>query len=96
MAYTPWSNGAVQVANRDLLAVLKPLLSEMRVDLAEWHTFAPVLQSALNNALITVMLPLPMTRPICLGARYLKGLRVEHSESLERLQVAQIRGREGE
>ena len=72
-AYSPWANGTVEVANRDILRVLRPLLMELQVRPADWHTLVPLLQSALNHAPrerlsgrapIQLFTSLPTTRPI--------------------------------
>ena len=72
-SYTPWANGTVEIANRDLLKVLRPLRTELRVPSEQWHTLVPLLQSALNNAPrerlegkapLQLFTSLPTSRPI--------------------------------
>jgi transposase InsO family protein len=47
-AYTPWANGTVEVVNREILKVLKALLSERRLQPNDWPILLPIIQAALN------------------------------------------------
>lgn len=50
LAYAPWSNGTVEVVNREVLRVLRALCSEMRIAFKEWPNILPIVQGALNSA----------------------------------------------
>ena len=49
-AYTPFANGTVERVCRETLRVLRALLSEYRMPIAQWPDVVPVIQSAINNA----------------------------------------------
>ncbi|KAE9282551.1 hypothetical protein PR003_g27380 [Phytophthora rubi] len=48
-AYTPWANGTVEVANREVPKAMKALLSERRLSVRDWPALLPVVQAALNG-----------------------------------------------
>jgi len=50
LAYCPWSNGTVEVVNRELLRASRALLSEFQLPQRCWPNVLPMVQSALNNA----------------------------------------------
>ena len=50
LAYAPWSNGTVEVVNREVLRVLRALCSELRIPFKEWPNVLPVVQGVLNSA----------------------------------------------
>lgn len=50
LAYCPWSNGAVERLGRELISVLRSVLSELQMDQKEWPDLIPLAQSALNNS----------------------------------------------
>jgi len=50
LPYTPWSNGAVERLGKEVLKVFRALVSELRMDLTEWTSLVPIVQSALNNS----------------------------------------------
>ena len=50
LAYCPWSNGTVEVVCRELLRVMRAILSEYELPLTAWPKLLPVVQSALNNS----------------------------------------------
>ena len=50
LAYTPWTNGTVEVVCRELLRAVRSLNSEFQLPLRCWPSVLPVVQSALNNA----------------------------------------------
>eukprot|EP00171_Calliarthron_tuberculosum_P012252 IDg12252t1 len=52
LAYCPWSNGTVEVVCRELLHATRALLSEFQLPSRSWPTVLPVVQSALNSALL--------------------------------------------
>ncbi|GMG17363.1 unnamed protein product [Phytophthora fragariaefolia] len=49
VAYSPWINGSVERANRDIIQVLRVLCLEYKVDTHDWTFFVPVLQASLNH-----------------------------------------------
>lgn len=53
LAYTPWTNGTVEVVCRELLRVLRVLTSEFQLSLRAWRSVLPVVQSVLNNTVLT-------------------------------------------
>ena len=72
-AYVPWANGTVERVNRDLLFVVRALLSEFRLQPAEWTAILPLVQMSLNHtparrlgglAPITVFAGLPACNPV--------------------------------
>lgn len=73
LAYTPWSNGTVEVVNREVLRVLRALCSELRIPFKEWPNVLPIVQGVLNSsalprlggrAPLTVMTGLPADTPL--------------------------------
>ena len=73
LAYAPWSNGTVEVVNREVLRVLRALCSELRIAFKEWPNILPVVQGVLNSAVLprlgdrsplTVMTGLPADTPL--------------------------------
>lgn len=50
LAYTPWTNGTVEVVCRELLRTLKALTSEYQLSQKDWVSVLPVVQSVLNNS----------------------------------------------
>lgn len=57
IAYCPWSNGTVERANKEILRVLRVMLSETKLNMTEWHALLPVVQYAVN----------------CIGSKYRAG-----------------------
>lgn len=49
LAYCPWTNGTVEVVCRELVRVLRALLSEFQLPFTSWPDVVPMVQSALNN-----------------------------------------------
>lgn len=49
VAYAPWSNGAVERANREIREVLSGLVLEARHGHDEWPLMLPLVQHSLNN-----------------------------------------------
>jgi len=49
VAYSPWTNGAAEVANRQILRILRPILSEYRLQDTQWPSLLPMLQHLLNS-----------------------------------------------
>jgi hypothetical protein len=73
LPYTPWSNGTVEVVNRELLRCLKSLRLEFKIPFKSWPSLLPMVQSALNNTIMSrlgnrsskeVLLGLPTSTPI--------------------------------
>lgn len=50
LAYCPWSNGTIEVVNRRILHVLRSLLSELRLESADWPILLPLVRFALNHS----------------------------------------------
>jgi transposase InsO family protein len=73
LPYTPWSNGTVEVVNRELVRCLKALRLEFKLPFKSWPALLPIVQSALNNTILPrlgnrssteVFLGLPTSSPI--------------------------------
>jgi len=47
--YSPKSNGTVERVNREIMKILRSLVSEFKISWNEWVTLVPLVQSALNN-----------------------------------------------
>jgi Integrase zinc binding domain len=41
LAYCPWSNGTVEVVNREILRILRALCSELKIPFREWPNLCP-------------------------------------------------------
>ena len=54
-AYCPWANGTVERVNKDILVVLKSLLSEFRLPATEWPRLVTLIQMVLNNTPSTAL-----------------------------------------
>eukprot|EP00171_Calliarthron_tuberculosum_P006432 IDg6432t1 len=52
LAYCPLSNGTVEVVCRELLRTLRALISELQLPQRCWPSLMPLVQSALNNAVL--------------------------------------------
>jgi hypothetical protein len=72
-AYTPWVNGAVERACREVLCAARALLSEFRLRPTQWPAVYPVIQAIRNNspspqrdniAPITAFMGLPAENPL--------------------------------
>jgi hypothetical protein len=72
-AYCPWANGTVEVVNRMLLRVLKSMLSESKLPMAEWSKLLHQVQMAINFnpsnritgvAPVTAFMALPAQTPL--------------------------------
>jgi len=72
-AYSPKSNGTVERVNREIMKVLRSLVSECKISWNEWESLLSLVQSALNNyksaslagqAAITVSTGLPAYNPL--------------------------------
>jgi hypothetical protein len=48
-AYSPKSNGTVKRVNREIMQVLRSLVSEFKKSWNEWESLLPLVQSTLNN-----------------------------------------------
>ena len=48
LPYAPWSNGTVEVVNRELRELLRVWVSEFRMDLREWPSLIPLMVHVLN------------------------------------------------
>jgi hypothetical protein len=49
-AYSPWANGTVERACREVLRAVRALLSEFKLGPRDWPAVAPIVQAALNSA----------------------------------------------
>jgi hypothetical protein len=49
-AYTPWANGSVERACKEVLRATRGLLSEFKLAPTEWPQVIPIVQSVLNNS----------------------------------------------
>jgi Integrase core domain/Integrase zinc binding domain len=49
-AYTPWANGSIERACREVLRAVRALLSEFRLPFSHWPTLSRLVQSILNNS----------------------------------------------
>jgi hypothetical protein len=49
-AYSPWANGTVERACREILRAVRALLSEFKLGPRDWPAVAPIVQAALNSA----------------------------------------------
>ncbi|KAE9030307.1 hypothetical protein PF010_g2382 [Phytophthora fragariae] len=49
LAYTPWTNGTMEVVNREVLMSVKALLSERKLQTTYWSRVLPVVEAALNS-----------------------------------------------
>jgi hypothetical protein len=80
VAYSPWINGSVERANRDIAQVLRVLCLEYKVDTHDWTFFVPILLSSLNHTPVPSLgkkapvelfygLPIPSPLRLCLDSR---------------------------
>lgn len=60
LPYYPWSNSAVERLGRELLCVIRSLISELQIDNKKWPDIIPLVQSILNS------FPSPHRGNICL------------------------------
>jgi transposase InsO family protein len=49
-AYCPWANGTVERVNRDILTIMKSLLSEFKKLKKEWPDVVPLIQYTINHS----------------------------------------------
>ena len=72
-AYSHYSNGTIKIVNRNIINLLRCLMSESRSDKTNWPWFVKIVEHALNhrpqrrlggNAPITVMTGLPADNPL--------------------------------
>ena len=72
-AYAHYSNGTIEIVNRQILNLMKCLISELRYNKADWPSLTKLIQHSLNHrpqrrlggrAPITVMTGLPPDNPI--------------------------------
>lgn len=54
-AYCPWANGTVERVNLEVLRILQALSSELKVSPTNWPSLVPVVQIALNHAIVKVL-----------------------------------------
>jgi hypothetical protein len=85
VAYSPWSNGTVEVVCREVLRALRALISELHLQFKHWPSVVPILQSMLNNqpadrlkgmAPVTAMTALPASTPLLSITSPLPGVEV--------------------
>lgn len=50
LPYTPWSNGAVELLEKEILRTFRAITSELQMDFKEWTDLLPVIQSIPNNS----------------------------------------------
>ena len=50
VSYAPWSNGTVERLNRDVLSIMRCLLSEAKLPTQEWLQLVPLVMSVINSA----------------------------------------------
>jgi transposase InsO family protein len=50
LVYTPWSNGAVEVVNREIMRVFRALLGQFRMQQVDWPDLVKLVQSVQNNS----------------------------------------------
>ena len=53
IVYAPWTNGAAEVANRNVLRVIRSLCLQYVIDSAHWQNLLPLIQSFINNKPMT-------------------------------------------
>ncbi|KAE9205031.1 hypothetical protein PF004_g17671 [Phytophthora fragariae] len=49
LAYSPWINGSVERANRDILQVMRAMILEYKLSYKDWVYLVPMVQSSLNH-----------------------------------------------
>jgi hypothetical protein len=85
VAYSPWSNGTVEVVCREVLRALRALISELHLQFKHWPSVVPILQSMLNNqpadrlkgmAPVAAMTALPASTPLLSITSPLPGVEV--------------------
>ncbi|POM81802.1 Hypothetical protein PHPALM_177 [Phytophthora palmivora] len=85
IAHSPWVNGSVERANRDIGQVLCVLCLEYMVDTLDWTFFMPISQSILNQtpvpslgnrALLFCGWPLPSPLALCMDATQRKIMEI--------------------
>ena len=52
LPYCPWSNGTVEVVCRELKKITRALLNEFKLATTMWKSTLPLVQGALNNAIL--------------------------------------------
>jgi hypothetical protein len=74
IAYSPWSNGTVEVVNESILRCLRSLLSEFKLKSSEWPKLLSLVQGVLNHSPsrtlgglspVTAFTGLPAHDPFC-------------------------------
>jgi transposase InsO family protein len=50
VAYSPWSNGTVEIVNKSILNCLRSLISEFQSNLSDWPQLIPLVQGVLNHS----------------------------------------------
>ncbi|RAW25519.1 hypothetical protein PC110_g18060 [Phytophthora cactorum] len=51
-AYSPWTNGSIELVNRDILQVLRVLILEYKLNHRDWPRLIPVVQGNLNHTAV--------------------------------------------
>lgn len=94
LAYCPWSNGTVEVVNRELLRATRALLSEYQLPEKNWPSVLPVVQSVLNNTILegldntcplTALTGLPHDTPLL-------SIKRKKNKAVEEKTIDQVRG----
>ena len=107
LPYNPWSNGAVERLGRELLRVMRSVLSELQMSFTEWPDILPLVQSALNNvpspqrgniSPITAFMGREPTAPIAtfLRSSTIKPITVEAAKLKKRLNISTLKARMAE
>ncbi|KAE9002974.1 hypothetical protein PR003_g16189 [Phytophthora rubi] len=52
LAYSPWINGSVERANRDILQVMRAMILEYKISYKDWVCLVPMVQSSLNHTAV--------------------------------------------
>ena len=72
-AYAHYSNGTIEIVNRNIINLLRCMISELRCDKSDWPWFVKLVEHAINHrpqrrlaghAPVTVMTGLPADNPI--------------------------------
>ena len=50
VVYSPWANGGIERANKEMLRVLRVILLENKMEESQWPSLVPVVQAVLNHS----------------------------------------------
>ena len=88
LAYSPWSNGTVEVVNKELFRATRALLSEFQLSQLYWPSALHIVHSDLNNSKLqrlgnrcplTIFTQLPADSPLTSIMSYCRGIPSVHS-----------------